>query len=293
MLCALLLGKIAPFRRPRTTQGTGPRDPHLLQAAETMTKGKSNLVKRISEDPIDSILLKLIHHELGNGLAVLSGYRHLLQRAISLQAQETAPPEPDILRHRNEQWLSYLRIMHDRETLLNDYLAQLHALSLGATYERFCQRFVQADLVVVLRRIIERLVPLYPDRTLRVHMPIQALFIMCDPFCLELVLEHIMSHTIAAHTSSTPIDIRLEPSTASPHMVQEAKLAIHIKRTLPGPDQGGEQMSETWSQVLSQSDREICLAMCREVLQEHGGRIWNERGGEQEEIVCVALPLME
>ncbi len=258
-----------------------------------MTKGESNLVKRISKGPINSRLLKQILHELGNGLAVLSGYRHLLQHEISLQAQETAPPEPDVWRHRNEQWLSYLHIMHDRETLLHTFLARLRALSLGATYERFCQRFVQVDLVVVLRRVIERLVPLYPDHTLRVHMPIQALFIMCDPFCIELILEHIMSHTIAAHTASTPIDIRLEPSTASSPMIQEAKIAIHIKRTLPGPNPGKEEMSETWSQVLSQSDREICLAVCREVLQEHGGRIWNEQGGEQEEIVCLALPLVE
>src|SRR5260370_16770610 len=100
-------------------------------------------------------------------------------------------------------------------------------------------------------------------------MPIQALFIMCDPFCIELILEHIMSHTIEAHTTSTPIDIRLEPSTASSPMVQEAKIAIHIKRTLPGPNPGKQEMSETLSQSLSQSDPEICLPMCREWLQEH------------------------
>ena len=258
-----------------------------------MATGESNVVKRISESPINSTLLTLILHELGNGLGVLSGYRQLLQRAISLQAQETALPEPDIWRHRNEQWLGYLHIMHDRETLLNDFLAQLRALWTVATYERLCQSFVRADLVVLLRQVIERLVPLYPDHTLRVHLSVQSLFIMCDPFWIELVLEHAMSHTIAAHTASTPVDISLEPSTASSHMVQEAKIAIHIKRTLPGPSLRREDVPETWSQVLSPNEREVCFAICREVLQEHGGLIWNEQGGEKEEIVFLALPLVE
>ena len=93
-----------------------------------MATGESDVVKRISESPINFTLLTLILHELGNGLGVLSGYRHLLQRAISLQAQETAPPEPDVWRHLNEQWLGYLQIMDQREMLLNDFLAQLRAL---------------------------------------------------------------------------------------------------------------------------------------------------------------------
>jgi len=258
-----------------------------------MATDESNVVKRISESPINSTLLRQIHHELGNGLAVLSGYRHLLQREISLQAQETAPPEPDVWRHRNEQWLRYLHNMQDRETLLNDFLAQLRALWPVATHERLSQSFVRVDLVVLLRKVIERLVPLYPDHTLRVHLSVQSLFIMCDPFWIELVLEHVMNHTIAAHTASTPVDISLEPSTDSSHMVQEAKIAIHIKRTLPGPNPRREGVSEMWSQVLSPDDRKLCFAICREVLQEHGGRIWKERGGEQEEIAFLALPLAQ
>ncbi len=258
-----------------------------------MATDESNLVKRRSQSPINSTLLRQIHHELGNGLAVLSGYRHLLQREISLQAQETAPPEPDVWRHRNEQWLRYLHIMQDRETLLNDFLAQLRALWPVATYGRLSQSFVRADLVVLLRKVIERLGPLYPDHTLRVHLSVQSLFIMCDLFWIELVLEHVMNHTIAAHTASTPVDISLEPSTDSSHMVQEAKIAIHIKRTLPGPNPRREGVSEMWSQVLSPDDRKLCFAICREVLQEHGGRIWKERGGEQEEIAFLALPLAQ
>ena len=151
------------------------------------------------------------------------------------------------------------------------------ALSSVATYERLSRSFVRADLVVLLRQIIERLVPLYPDHTLRVHLSVQPLFVRCDPFWIALVLEHVMSHTIAAHTASTPADVSLEPSTDSSHMVQEAKIALHLKRTL----------------LLSPEERELCFAICREVLREHGGRIWNEQRGEQGEIVCLALPLVE
>src|SRR5438876_1045855 len=82
-----------------------------------------------SEHPINGTLLMLIHHELGNGLAVLSGYRRLLERAIEFQAHEMLPPEPEVWRQRNAQWAGYLRVMHDREVLLQDFLALLRELS--------------------------------------------------------------------------------------------------------------------------------------------------------------------
>ncbi|HKF37080.1 MAG TPA: hypothetical protein VKB35_09285 [Ktedonobacteraceae bacterium] len=56
-----------------------------------MATSESDLVKRIREAPINYTLLKLLHHEFGNGLAVLSGYRQLLQRAIWARAQEPFP----------------------------------------------------------------------------------------------------------------------------------------------------------------------------------------------------------
>lgn len=253
---------------------------------------ESNLIKRINERPLNTTLLKLIHHEMGNGLAVLSGYRSLLQRAISAQAHADAPPDQEAWHHQNEQWLGYLRIMHGREKLLDDFLAQLRALSPGVSLERLCQNFVQEDLAVLLNYVIERLDPLYPDRTLRAHFPIQSLAFKCDPFWISVVLEHIFRHTIAAHTASSPIDITLDllDGTAH-HAVREARIAIRIQREQPGPHPAHEGLGGMWSQVLGQSDGELCSSMCSEVLQEHGGRIWKEQGPGQEEVVCLALPL--
>lgn len=259
-----------------------------------MGTGKINPIESINESPINVTLLKLVHHELGNGLAVLSGYRTLLQRAISAQEQEVSPPDQEVWHQRNEQLLGYLHIMQNRETLLNDFLTQLRELSPGVTYDRFCQNFVHSDLVVLLKHVIERLVPLYPDRTLHVHLPVQELSIMCDPFWIEVTLEHVIKHTIAAHAASSPVDIRLDLSDDYPrHLVQEAKIAIRIKRTLADGHLAKEGLAEMWAPVLNYNEGEWCSAMCHEILQEHGGRIWSEQSGEQEETIFLTLPLMK
>src|SRR5215470_10236917 len=119
-----------------------------------MATRESDLVKRIREAPINYALLKLIHHEFGNGLAVLFGYRRLLQRAISAQAQESFPPTQDVWQDRNERELLYLRTMQDREICLNNLLVQLRKLSPGATDEPLSQHFVRTDLVALLGLVI-------------------------------------------------------------------------------------------------------------------------------------------
>ena len=149
-----------------TTREGFKREKVLGQKGKTnMAISESDLVKRIREAPINYALLKLIHHEFGNGLAVLSGYRHLLQQAISARAQE------------NERELGYLRTMHDREIRLNNLLVQLRKLSPGATEEPLCQHFVRTDLVVLLGLVIEQRVLLCPNCVSQVSMPVQSLFV--------------------------------------------------------------------------------------------------------------------
>ena len=138
--------------------------------------------KRFREIPFNYALLKLVHHEVGNGLAVLSGYRHRLQRSILTPEQEVRPPPQDVWQDWKEHWLGYLQMMQGRETRMKNLLAQLRELSPGATDEPLCKNFVRTDLVVLLGRVIEQRVPLYSDYVLQAIMPVQPLFIICDPF---------------------------------------------------------------------------------------------------------------
>jgi signal transduction histidine kinase len=259
----------------------------------TMSEINSNMSRRISDGPISSLLLEMILHVMGNGFAVIWGYTHLLQRAVSTQAQAAFPPELDIWQQQNERWLSYLQTMRHEETLLNDFLAQLRELWPMATKERFSQCFVRTDLVLLLRRITERLAPLHQNRTIQTHLPVQPLYVMCDLLWIELVLEHVINHTVDAHTLSTPVDIWIEHYEDPSKMLQEARIGIRIKRGLIRQKPGTEERFETWSQTLDTRGQDVCIAVCREVLREHGGRIWNEQKAEQEEVVYLALPQVE
>ncbi|GHO76074.1 hypothetical protein KSD_38450 [Ktedonobacter sp. SOSP1-85] len=253
-----------------------------------MSTNESDAVKYIREASISYPLLKLIHHEMGNGLAVLCGYRHRLQRAILEQEQEVLPSTRDVWQDRNEQWLGYLQKMQDREIRMKDLLVQLRELVPGARDEPLCKNFVRTDLVVLLGRVIEQRVPLYPDPILQAIMPTQSLFIMCEPFWLEVILEHILNYIVAQYTNTTPTEVYLEPFPNN--MGREAKITFRIRRDLPRRASGiEERFFEAQLRVLDQGEPDVCAALCNEILHEHGGRIWSE----QEGTISLALPLAE
>jgi signal transduction histidine kinase len=250
---------------------------------------ESNLVKRVREAPINDALLKLIHHELGNGLAVLSGYRHLLQQEISKQAPEAFSPTRDVWLARKEHWLGYLQTMRGREMRLHTLLVQLRELSTRGTDEPLCRNVVRTDLVVLLGQVIEQRVPLYPAHILQASMPAQPLFVMCDPFWLGVLLEHLLSYIVTVYTTTMPTEIHLEPFPN--HMGREAKITFRIRSDLPRrpPERDGVFEAQVRDLHLQQGEQEACLALCHEILHEHGGQIWSE----QEGMIALALPLAE
>ena len=84
---------------------------------------------------------------------------------------------------------------------------------------------------------------------------------MCDRFWMELVLEHVINHTVDAHTLSTPVDIWIEHYEDPSNMLQEARIGIRIKRGLIRQKSGTEERFETWSQTLDTRDQDICIAI--------------------------------
>ncbi|GCE29384.1 hypothetical protein KDA_48680 [Dictyobacter alpinus] len=255
-----------------------------------MTTSESDIVKLIRSAPINYALLKLIHHEVGNGLAVLSGYRHLLQKAISDQAREPFPPTQHVWQARNERALSYLRTMQDRERLLNNLLVQLRNLSSEATDKPLYLHFIRTDLVALIRLIIDTRALLCPNNVFQVYMPTQPLFIMCDPFWMQALFEHtIFNPRIVRHTDSVPTEIHLEPFQNS--IGWEAKITFRFRSDLPKLKLKleSETAFEALIQQLEQGESEACAALNHKILHEHGGYLWSEQEGS----ISIALPLVE
>jgi len=253
-----------------------------------------NIADRSLDDGVSAYpLLDAIVHVMGNGLAAISGYTQLLQKAISAQARFTSIPELEGWQRQQERCLAYLQIMHERGALLNDFLNQLRAFSQEATKEHFHHYLTRIDLVLLLRRVVECVAPLHQDRTIQLHLSAQPLYVMGDLLWMELTLEHVIDHTVEAYTRATPIDIGIKCQEDPASRLYEARIEIGVHSGPLQPTSGPEEPFEGWLRTLGAKDLEICRTFCREVLREHGGRIWIERAADQEEIISLALPLIQ
>jgi light-regulated signal transduction histidine kinase (bacteriophytochrome) len=260
-----------------------------------MPKLKATTCKELKDNLANYSLLEIIHHVVGNGLAVITGYTQLLQRLVSPLEQQHMPLGPDRGKQHHEKGEFYLQTIAQGETQLNDFLAHIRGLSLYPANARFCQTLLKTDLTFLVKRTTDRLLPLYKSQKVQCHWTAQPLYVMCDPLWIELVLEHVISHNIAFHSGSTPVKIDLlcyHDRDSSPPL-HEIQVGVHItKRYMKRRKIAAKNVFEVWSQTLDQRDQDVCMALCDEILQEHGGRIWSEQNQGRKESMYVSLPLI-
>ena len=238
-------------------------------------------------------LVEIMHHMVGNELAIISAYTQLLLREEAAQEKEPSLLALERLAQRHEKRLSYLRIIKQSEEYLNNFLVQLRDCSLTMIKRSFNEQLVKIDLVPLCKQIIEKLAPLYKDCTLQTRLPVQSLYVMCNHLWITLALETIVNHTIAAHTASTPVIIGIEEYTDSSNDLQKARIGIHITRGSMEHTSGTEGIFEMWSQMRNGRGQDVCVALGGGILREHGGHLWSEQEAEQREVVYAALPLVK
>lgn len=236
---------------------------------------------------------EIMHHVVGNKLAVIFGYTQLLLREAAAQGKEASLLDLGKLAQRNEKRLSYLRAMKQSEEELNTFLVELRGCSLAMAERSFHEHLVKTDLVPLCKQFIENLALLYKDRTLQIQLPVQPLYVLCNHLWMTLVLEHIVTPTIADHTASTPVIIDVEEYTDPSSDLHIARIEIHITRGSIEQKLGTEEFFEMRPHSLDERDRDLCMALCSAILREHGGRYWSEQEAEQREVVYIVLPLVK
>lgn len=238
-------------------------------------------------------LLEIMNHAVGNGLAVITGYTYLLQRSILFAEQPCSSGKRETETQHRTKEAFYVQAISQRETELNDFLIHMRDFSRYPTHTRFPQNVARTDVILLGERVVDQLLPLYTYQKVQLHWPAQPLYIRCDPPWIALVVEHLLSHNLAFHDGSEPAEIELFSYQDPSRHVREARMGIHICIRTPKRRPVAEgQVFEAWAQTLNQRDQDVCMALCAEILQEHGGRTWSEQKEGRKKSMYISLPLM-
>lgn len=243
-----------------------------------MPELKPTTCKVFKENIAKHTLFEIIHHEMGNGLAIIAGYTRFLQQLSTLSKEEKY----------SDKYEFYVQTIAQREKQLDDFLSLVREL-VSKTSNQWCQQSSRMDMTSAVKLITDQLEPLFPNLEIRMEIPEYPLYILCDPLWTSIVIEHVLNHNIAFHQGPNPVLIKLVVHENS-HL-HEAQMGVYVKKRigkrLPIT---GMNTFEKWAQTLDEHDQDVCMAMCIEVLQELKGRIWVEEGDENYDIMYISLP---
>ena len=219
-------------------------------------------------------MLQNVSHELRTPLAMIYGFSEALERGDLGPLTDGQQRTVQIIERQGER----LRFMVDRLITLQTFEAQ----SLQRTRLDLSQWLLEA-------------VPLWDVRAAQVGLALQVqvpstLTVMADPNFLEHVVDNLLDNAI----KFTPEGGRVQARA----WVQGDEAIIAVSDTGVGiPPDKLQQVFERFYQVDGSSARRfggmgIGLALCRAIVEAHGGRIWAESvGSDQGTTFYVALPL--
>jgi signal transduction histidine kinase len=251
----------------------------LRRAMEMQLLQSENLelrqVNRMKDEFISSV-----SHELRTPLAVILGYARALEDGDLGDVTEPQKKALDSLRNRGERMLQMVnRLLAFKETAYNTQEVLLRATEIGSYLNDFLDgRWPSGGK----RKIkIEREIPGDP------------LWVLADPEQLRDVFDNLMSNAVKFSPESSTVSIFLKI-----HSGREAW--VRIKDEGRGiPPESLPRLFDSFYHTDSELTRDmgglgIGLALTRQIIEMHGGRIWLDSEGEGKgTMATVALPLSE
>lgn len=219
-------------------------------------------------------MLQNVSHELRTPLAMIYGYSEVLERGDLGPLTEGQQQVAQTMRRQSER----LRFMVERLITLQTFEAQsLQRISLD------------------LSQWLPDTVRLWEERAARAGLALEAqvpptLKVTADPNFLEHVVDNLLDNAVKFTPQGGRVLVRA--------WVQADEVTIAVSDTGVGiPPDKLQRVFERFYQVDGSSTRRfggmgIGLALCRTIVEAHGGRIWAESGRDRQGATFyVALPL--
>jgi signal transduction histidine kinase len=254
----------------------------LLHANQELTEsiqvcaGSKTQLEQASQ--VKDQFLSMAAHELRTPVTSIQGHVQLLLRRLKRQGVQN--PELllmyDPLGKVEEQ-------THRLVALVNDLL-DINILRSG----KMPVRLAPCDLCVVCRRVIEEQSTL-TSRQIEVKRSSCPLVVQIDKERISQVIINLFSNALKYSPASTVIYVEVSQRSV------EAILAVHNEGSVLSQEQQ-KTIFEPFSrgpeaQSFATSGWGLGLAICNEIVERHGGRLWVESTEEMGTTFLVALPL--
>ncbi|MBE3565777.1 MAG: HAMP domain-containing histidine kinase [Thermogemmatispora sp.] len=255
----------------------------LLAELEAQTRAQD--LEQLNEELKRADLLKdhfisVASHELKTPITTIRGQAQIALRRLTRVAE--LPPELENVR------LALQKI--DEQTyrlsaLIDDMLA-LSSIQTG----KLKLRPRRCDLVEICREAVEdqRLVS---GRTITLSTPVESLIVEVDSDRLHQVLTNLLSNSIKYSPEQTPVEVSL--------VCRDGQVEIRVRDHGRGiPEDQREQIFQAFyrtpeAQASPKDGWGLGLAICKDIVERHGGRIWCEPAPDEGTVFVVVLPLSQ
>ncbi len=248
---------------------------------------------RSEHDGYSPELLSIISHELRSPLAAIKGYAATLRRH-----------ERRLSREERKEFLDAIDEASDRLTVIVERILELSQLEMGlvemAREPVSLSRLVREAVAAAERRLVASH-ELAQRFTFRFDEErVETSLVMADVRYLRDVLDNLLENAITYSPNGGVIDIRLAPLRQGLH-ADTARPALDLSVSDQGigiPEEHLTRIFDTFQRVDTRSTREtegmgLGLAICREIVDQHGGLLWAENRLDGGSVFHVVLPMVD
>jgi signal transduction histidine kinase len=247
----------------------------LRQSAEQLAKSNARLEQA---SQVKDQFISMASHELRTPLTSMQGYVQLLLRRLKKQSAQ------------NPEWLAVCDSLgkvdeqtHELTALVNELL-DINILRSG----KMPVRLAPCDLCVVCRGVVEGRSAL-TGRQIDLNLSSCPLVLQSDEGRLSQVVNNLVSNALKYSPTSARVCVEVQQQSG------EAILAVHNEGSVLSKAQQETIFEPFYRSPDAQSSTTpgwgLGLAICKEIVMQHSGRIWVESSEEKGTTFFVALPL--